>query len=121
MSSIHALPKIVTFPVRQPIKAKRKVRRRVPWVLCCLGVIMAYFMVVYVNQEIEILELRRAEASLHAEVEALQQETARLERERALLETDAYIERAARERLGLLLPQDKIFWPIFVPPRAPSE
>lgn len=121
MSSTHALPKIVSFPLRPPVKAKRKQRRRVPWVLCCLCVIVAYFMVVYVNQEMEILKLRRAEAGLHAQVAALQQETARLERELALLITDAYIERAARERLGLLLPQDKIFWPVFAPPRAPSE
>ncbi|MBS3984077.1 MAG: septum formation initiator family protein [Selenomonadales bacterium] len=121
MSSTHALPKIVSFPVRQPLKAKRKQRRRVPWVLCCLCAIVAYFMVVYVNQEIEMLQLRRAEAELRAQVAALQQESARLQREIARQSTDAYIEREARERLGLLLPQDKIFSPIFVTPRGPSE
>jgi len=112
MPSTHALPKIVSFPVRQPIKARRKQRRRLPWVLCCLCAIVAYFMVVYVNQEIEKLELRRAEAELRAQVAALQQESARLKQEIARQSTDAYIEREARERLGLLLPQDKIFSPI---------
>ncbi|MBT9133536.1 MAG: Cell division protein FtsL [Firmicutes bacterium] len=121
MSSTHALPKIVSFPVRQPIKAKRRQRRRLPWVLCCLCAIVAYFMVVYVGQELELIGLRRAEAGLRDQVTALEQEALRLQRELALLNTDAYIERAARERLGLLLPQDKILWPVFVTPRGPSD
>ena len=116
MSSTNALPKIVSFPVRQPVKAKRRQRRRLPWVLCCLCAIVAYFMVVYVGQEIEMIGLRRAEAGLRAQVSALEEEARRLERELALLSTDAYIERAARERLGLILPQDMILWPVFVPP-----
>ncbi len=115
MPSTHALPKIVSFPVRQPVKAKRKQRRRVPWVLCCLCVIVAYFVVVYVNQEIELGKLCRTEAELRAQITALEQEALRLERERALRITDAYIEREARERLGLILPQDRLLSTEFMP------
>jgi len=108
MSSMHALPKIVSFPARHPVLAKQKRRRRLPWVLCCLCAVVAYFTYVYLVQEVEMSRLRHTEAGLRARVVVLEQESKELQREIALLSTDAYIERIARDRLGLILPQDRI-------------
>lgn len=111
----QALPKIVSFPVQRAVAPKRK--RRFPVLLCCLCLLVAYFTYVYIVQEVELIKVRRVEAELRATKLNLEQKAEELRSEIKLLSTDEYIERIARDRLGLIKPQDKILLPIFVVPR----
>lgn len=115
MAGAHSLPKVVSFPSPRAAAPKRK--KRLPVLLCCLCVVVAYFTYLYIVQEVELVKLRRAEAELRAIHAALEKKSLELEEEIKLLKTDEYVERIARDRLGLIKPNDKIFLPVYVVPR----
>jgi len=114
MAHVRASPKIVSFPVPRPAR-KRKPRR--PFLLVALCVVMAYFTFVYVAQSLELAGLGRREAELEVVRTAVAAQTAALEAEIALLQTAEHIEQLARQRLGLVRPEDKVFSPVIVNPR----
>ncbi|MBP0461444.1 FtsB family cell division protein [Streptomyces montanisoli] len=71
-------------------------------VLCTLVVALAYPMRQYVSQRGDIADQRRTAHDAKQQVEKLRDEKARLQ-------TDAYIERLARERLHYVMPGEKGF------------
>lgn len=114
MANVRAIPKIVSFPVPRPVR-KRKQRR--PVLLIALCVVMAYFTFVYISQALEMASLRRRETELELVRTALAARTAALQAEIELLNTPLHIEQLARQRLGLVKSEDKVFSPIIVNPR----
>ena len=70
---------------------------------------LAFWVLVLLPSRLQTEELRRKHERSLAEVEHLQQETARLERETRALEDDPWaVERALRARLGFLRPGERV-------------
>lgn len=115
MSATHAMPKIISFPKQRAPKSRKK--RRFPVALCCLGLFVAYFTFSFISQEFELRSVRRQVAELRQAHTELLVKQAGLQAEVELLQTDEYIERLARDRLGLIKPQDNIFQPVYIGPK----
>lgn len=114
MNAAQVMPKIISFPKQRAPQKKHK--RRVPVVLCCLGLLVAYFTYSYILQEMELRQLRHEEALLKDAYSALVLKQTELNFEINLLHTDDYIERLARDRLGLIKPKDKMLVPVYLAP-----
>lgn len=87
-----------------PRKEGSKARLRTPLLALCLMALIAYLWFQYARAEADLAAARARAARAGRE---LREQQARFERLRARvseLETDAYIERLARERLGLTKP-----------------
>ena len=102
--------RIVKFPTQ--IKRPRKRKRRFPWMLFVLCIILVYFIYTFSVQSAQLKELLAQEKTLNDRFQSLQSEIESLQREVELLGTDEYLEKLARERLGLVRPQDVILQPI---------
>jgi len=70
----------------------------------------------FVSQEFELRQLRRQEEELRRTYLGLLAKQDELKSEIELLNTDDYIERLARDRLGLIKPKDKILLPVYIVP-----
>lgn len=114
MNAAQAMPKIISFPKQRAPQKKRK--RRIPVVLCCLYLLVAYFTYSYLVQEIELRQLRHQEIELREAYNALVATQSKLSFEVEQLHTDDYIERLARDRLGLIKPKDKFLVPVYLAP-----
>lgn len=81
-----------------------KKRKRITWlgvvILICLG----YIVFMLADQERQLSGLRKEAENLRAKEATLKAENERLSQEQQLLQTDAYIEKVAREELGLVKP-----------------
>ena len=99
--------RIVKFP-KQIKKQRKRKRRRFSFMLFCICVVLVYFGYTYSIQSAQLKELLAQEQALLERFQALQDEIDYLQREVELLGTDEYIEKLARERLGLVRPQDVI-------------
>ena len=98
--------RIVKFP--RQLKKKRRRKRRFSFTLFSICVVLIYFGYTYYVQSVELKALLAQEQVLQARFRGLQDEVDSLKREIERLGTDEYIEKLARERLGLVRPQDVI-------------
>jgi cell division protein FtsL len=74
------------------------------WAVVLLVICVGYVIYTFADQEKHLATLRREAETLRAKEATLKAETERLKQERQLLQTDAYIEKVAREDLGLVKP-----------------
>lgn len=84
----------------KPLKKRKRIKWPVMFLLICLG----YIVYIFADQERQLNGLRREADNLRAREATLQVENERLSQEQQLLQTDAYIEKVAREELGLVKP-----------------
>jgi len=113
MSNARPLPKIVYLPTART-KQKKKRRRIGTLVLVLLGTL--YLAYTFASQEFALARLRAREAELVEVRSSLEEQAAKLGAEIELLNTPEYIERLARQRLGLIKPQDGILLPVIISP-----
>ena len=74
-----------------------------------IAALLAYGIIRFCAVKSSLEEAERARRTLSSEVQALREETAALERALASPPDDREIEKLARERLGLVLPDETIF------------
>lgn len=87
---------------RPPVRRRWRVTPRFWLILMLLfGAYMAY---AYITGFIEIARLERAIAAVEEEIERVTLENEALRRELARLQSPEYIEKVAREELGLVMP-----------------
>ncbi len=100
--------------------AARPVPRRLPRWVVVLGSIAVAFIALYVFGQsfLQVFRLEREEARLQVIKRNLQEQNAILREEMKLLQTNNYVERIAREQLGLLRP-DEVAILIVPPPTQP--
>ncbi|MFQ5856817.1 MAG: septum formation initiator family protein [Anaerolineae bacterium] len=83
-------------------------------VMAFIGLILAgYFIVGFGKVALVGHQLRNTKAALQAEVAGLEEEVADLEVQKAFVQTDAYVEQAAREEYKMSRPGDKVIVPMF--------
>jgi len=80
-------------------KKNRKSVKMKNIVIILLAVYLAYTLT---TQYITIRKVRAEEAAIRAQIEEIKKENERLKEELDMLQSDEYIERIARERLGLI-------------------
>lgn len=73
------------------------------------GVFVIYFICAMISQQITLSEKNGEIKSLEEKVNIANSETEKLRQELANLEDPEYLERIARERLGLVRPNERIF------------
>ncbi|MDP3058528.1 MAG: septum formation initiator family protein [bacterium] len=108
--------KVIKFPVAQPQRRSKNKRMRAITLLVCFFLVIMYFFYALIFQEIELRSLKRQQEQLQTEKQLLIEEQQRLMKEIELLKTDAYIEKVARERLGLIGPKDLLVVPVYLEP-----
>lgn len=77
-------------------------RRRAARII--LAICFLYVLVLLVDQQLQIASVGSQRAEIARQIAVLKEANAALERELELLRTNAYVERVAREQLGLIKP-----------------
>ncbi|TYP50874.1 FtsB family cell division protein [Thermosediminibacter litoriperuensis] len=70
---------------------------------------LVYFVYTFTVQQLKINDLRRQELELSQEMSRLVEERDRLKKEIELLNTESYIEKLARDQLGLVKPGEILY------------
>jgi cell division protein FtsL len=89
----------------KPKKTKKPIRSK-SIVMILLAVYLAYSLTA---QYITIRNARAQEARIQAQIEEIKKENEKLKDEIERMQSDEYIERIARERLGLIKPGEYMF------------
>lgn len=79
-------------------------RKRIRWAVVLIGFCLLYVMYSFADQALQLSKLRREVSDLRAREATLKSDNERLNQEQQLLQTDAYVEKVAREELGLVKP-----------------
>lgn len=72
--------------------------------------LLAYGCITLMNMKTKVAEAAKTEAQLQAELEAIQEENASLQYAIDNQDDPATIEDIARDRLGLVMPDERIFY-----------
>ncbi|MGM9614780.1 MAG: septum formation initiator family protein [Oscillospiraceae bacterium] len=72
--------------------------------------LLAYGCITLMNMKTKVAEAAKTEAQLQAEIEAIQEENASLQYAIDNQDDPATIEDIARDRLGLVMPDERIFY-----------
>ena len=88
---------------KQQKQEKRKVTR-VLW-----AVLFLYVGYIFVQQQIRLHDLRVEEKEVSAEIEQAQQENKELTHIMDIMDTNEYIEKVARQKLGFVKPDEQVF------------
>lgn len=72
--------------------------------------LMAYGCIMLMNMKTKVAEASRKEAALQAQVEAIQEDNASLQYAINNQDDPDTIEDIARDRLGLVMPEERIFY-----------
>lgn len=72
--------------------------------------LLAYGCITLMNMKTKVSEASKTEAQLQAEIEAIQEENASLRYAIENQDDPATIEDIARDRLGLVMPDERIFY-----------
>jgi len=70
---------------------------------------LVYVVYTLVVQQLKMMDLARQEAELRQQMEAALQQREQLKKQIQLLHTDSYIETLARDKLGLVKPDEYIY------------
>lgn len=73
------------------------------------GVILAFFGSIFIRQQITISGLNDKYAQYEKQLSQLQEKNAKLTSQLEQTQTDEYIEKVAREKLGLIKPGEILF------------
>ncbi len=79
----------------------RKRKRRFDFFVPLMAIIIGYFAFVLVSQQVHLGQLAENQAAAEARLSAAQEENEELKQEKAALSDPAYIEKIAREELGM--------------------
>lgn len=71
--------------------------------------IVLYTCYVLIQQQVRIHDIDAEMAAYQQKIESAQSENEELNNTKGLLETDEYYEKLARQRLGLVKPDEKVF------------
>lgn len=101
---------VIKFQARRPETrrrselrpTRRKLRLRFRPGRLLLTALILYGLAVFGTQEIRVHQLKVSEAGVRSQIKRLQEENQALREQIRMTQSDAYIEKVARERLGLV-------------------
>lgn len=91
--------------------AKRPVKYRIRWFRLTMLAVVGYCLYVLAGQQVELNAVNREAEATRNRVEQLKQANQTLTDEKARLSTPAYVEKIAREELGLVKPGEVPYIP----------
>ena len=102
----------MTNSVDSKLNMKKKRKYRVDYVRILLIICFVYFSITFVRQQFRINEYKVQEEYYQNAITEINEE--KLENEELMAQTNTaeYVEQAAREKLGLVKPYEKIFMDI---------
>lgn len=74
------------------------------------AVIITFFMSLIVINSVQLHEIETAKAGIQVEIDEYKSKIAELERNRSYYDSDAYVEKVAREQLGLVKPDEILYY-----------
>lgn len=83
------------------MKRRKPQKRRFSWFWAIMAAVIVYFSSILVSQQIYLSQVRHDQALAEVRLAAAQKENEALRQEREKLEDLSYIERIAREELGM--------------------
>lgn len=108
-AKVRKADKIVDMPVK---KKKQKPRRKLKYKLGGPGlifvIIMGFIFYSFGGQVVEMYNVQDEMKNIKAQMQSLQEKNVELRKQVEQLSSEAYIEREAREKLGLVKPGEKI-------------
>ncbi len=96
-----------TKPIRRPISGGKILIRILIGML--LLVLLSSAIAIYFKQEAQMARIRARGLELEAHLQEVNTDLAILQELKHLIGTDAYIERVARNQLGMIHPDEKVF------------
>jgi len=92
---------------------KKSTKKNIKFSVFLKGILVlglaVYVCISLVSQQFDLSRLKSEEKILDAEITEAQKKAKELEAEKSLIDTDEYIERVARERLGYMKKNEKVF------------
>lgn len=82
----------------------KRSRFKINWFNIVVCILSGYFIYTFIGQQMQINSLDREVQNTRLQIEALNEEAKKLTEERERLNSTAYIEKIAREELGLVKP-----------------
>lgn len=90
-------------------KKRKKVNVKVFFKRCLLCGLIVYMFYLFVAQQFDLARLSKAERMLDSQIAEAQRKHKELTEEKEAAGTPAYIERIARDKLGYMKPEEKVF------------
>lgn len=91
------------------MKKKKKIDFNIFFRRILFCVLAVYICYLFVAQQVDISRLNKEEKALDKKIAEAQQINRDLEKEKEAAGTPEYIERVAREKLGYMKPEEKVF------------
>ncbi len=98
--------------VREMKAKKRKPQKHSFILILALLLAVGYFVISFISAQLEIREKEKQAAEVRAQVEQQQAENERLQAVVDGGDEKQYIERVAREKLGYVMPDEKVYYDI---------
>lgn len=89
----------------------KQTRKRIRWSRLLFIVLLGYFLYLCAGQENQLHMLDSQVSATQERLQFLQAQHAAYEQERQLLQTNGYVEKVAREELGLVKPGETPYIP----------
>ena len=90
-------------------KTKKPYRIHPMWKWVLFAVVVVYCVITILTQQAQLNEQKKISDDLAAQEEELQKKVESLENELAYMDSDEYVERTARDRLGMIKDGEIIF------------
>lgn len=90
---------------------KRSKSKKFSWFRLCIVIMMGYFCYVVIDQQTELYQIRRETEAVNAQMVEVRAANSSLRAEKENLNKAAYIEKVAREELGLVKPGEVPYIP----------
>ncbi len=97
---------------KKSAKAKKRVQKRSFILTLALVLLVGYFIITIIDLQLEIRERKEVKEQLDTEYEQLLADNERLQ---AIVDSEDkgdYMEQVAREKLGFVMPNEKVFYDI---------
>lgn len=91
------------------VMARNKKKRKIIWTNLFVFIFILYAVFTIANQQITIYKLNKTKQEAVRKIESAQKENDRLKDMLKYTSTKEYIERMAREQLGLVKPDEKVY------------
>lgn len=107
-AKVKRTEKIVDMPVNRKVPKRRKLKFKLNGPSVVLLLILGFIFYSFGGQVVEMYNVQHELKNIKEQMEEVKTKNTELRKQIELLNSDSYIEREAREKLGLVKPGEKI-------------